>query len=64
MACTMDRIGAIGELSLATGSDLRPIYAYIDRDPDTCSSHTHGNANTNSYSHTFIDADPGTAWLS
>ena len=60
----MDRIGAIGELSLATGSNLRPIYAYIDRDPDTCSSHSNGNANTDSYSHTFINADSGAAWLS
>lgn len=59
----MDSSAAIGELSLAAGSDLRPIYVYIDRDLDTCSSHTNGNANTNSYSHTFINADPGTAWL-
>jgi hypothetical protein len=59
----MDSIGPIGELFLATGGDLRPIYAYTDRDPDTCSFHTDGNANTNSSSHTFINADPGTAWL-
>jgi hypothetical protein len=60
----MDSIGPIGELFLATGSDLRPIYACSDRDPDTCSFHTDGNASTNSYSHTFINANPGTAWLS
>ena len=60
----MDSNGPIGELSLATGRDLRFIYAYIDRDPDTCSRHSDSNTNTNPYSHTFLNADPGTTWLS
>ena len=64
MSYTLDSIGLIGELSLATGSDLRFIYAYIDRDSDTCSCHSDSNANTNSYSPTFLNANPGTAWLS
>jgi len=64
MACTMGSIGPIGELFLATGSTLHLSYACSDPDPDTCSFHTDVNANTNSYSHTFINADLRTAWLS
>ena len=61
----MDNVSILaGWLSCPTDGERWPIHRYIGRDPDTCSSHTNGNANTNAYSHTFINADSGTAWLS
>ena len=68
MDCDVDLVGAAGKLSHSTNSprSICSIHLNIDRNPDTCSSHINGNASANRFadSHTFIDADSGTAWLS
>src|SRR5215216_3315526 len=66
MGCTLDRVNTASKLCHATSSSrsICPIHPYVNSDPDTYSSHINGNANTNAYSHTFIDVNAGTAWLS